>query len=152
MDDMRKAFEAWVDEAHGLWIAPNDDGTYADSRTQYMWNAWQAATLAALEDIAGHLFKRGYESDPSSPDDVCSALWDLLCDFEKAEHGRDEAVKAATLAERNAAEQDAKRYRYLRQCRYPSHGAPFVATFNGSFSAWDGEDADRLIDAAIRGK
>jgi hypothetical protein len=43
---------------------------------------------------------------------------------------------------------DAARYRWLRDHVDPHDGKPFIAIFNGSFSAWNSEHADAAIDAA----
>ncbi|MFM2288817.1 MAG: hypothetical protein RL684_1960 [Pseudomonadota bacterium] len=44
---------------------------------------------------------------------------------------------------------DAARYRWLRDHVDPHDGKPFIAIFNGSFSAWNSEHADAATDAAI---
>lgn len=73
----RAEFEAWVDGTHGLWIAPNDDGTYADSRTQYMWGAWQAAAAAEREACC-HVINQAGISGADMPHTVVQKYVDAI--------------------------------------------------------------------------
>jgi hypothetical protein len=58
-------------------------------------------------------------------------------------------ARIAELTKENTTmEQDAKRYRWLRQsdCR---DGAPFIAIFDGRLTQWTGKFADEQVDSAI---
>lgn len=46
-------------------------------------------------------------------------------------------------------ERDAMRYRWLRDHADPNKGEPFIAIYNGSFTAWSLEGADEKIDKAM---
>jgi hypothetical protein len=46
-------------------------------------------------------------------------------------------------------ELDAHRYRWLRKNADPNKGQPFIAIYQGSFTAWTLEGADEKIDKAM---
>jgi hypothetical protein len=54
--------------------------------------------------------------------------------------------------ELNKLKRDAERYRYLKRNGDASNGQPFIARYNGSFSRWTGDEADDVIDAALKGQ
>lgn len=46
-------------------------------------------------------------------------------------------------------QQDAKRYRWLRDKADANRAHPFIAIYAGSFTQWSGESADEKIDKAM---
>jgi hypothetical protein len=44
---------------------------------------------------------------------------------------------------------DAARYRWLKFARNAHDGLPFIAIYNGSFTQWVGDEADKKIDKAM---
>ena len=66
---------------------------------------------------------------------------DLRILRERAEHAERELA---------ATQRDAQRYRWLRDESSGFDGRPFIARYTGSFSRWVGDDADKVVDAAMQ--
>jgi hypothetical protein len=56
------------------------------------------------------------------------------------------SVLSAEDSEYLAMKKDAERYRLIRDNEDYQNGKPFICIFNGSFTRWTGESADKLVD------
>lgn len=84
---------------------------------------------------------------------VCDESKDAVLSKHEIRAMHDDIREAITTLTRAAGAEDARdaeRYRWLRQHNLPTNtGIPFIGTFYRACSRWSGDEADRIVDAAI---
>jgi hypothetical protein len=139
----REAFEKWLAaEMQDPDPLRRKNGGYLDPDTHLCWEGWQAAWNTRAD--------QGGEAvaycDSSDPHNGSAFAWPGTDRQERHSEALYTHPPRATAVE---DERDAARYRWLRERSNAHDGLPFICEYHGSFGLWNGEYADREIDAAL---